>query len=185
MKRKEKVRARLLAAQTDLALVRIDRGGVLDVIDGYVLGVGVEWLLLAVLDHGIVLDGHTCLRVRDVKHVGRRHVGDMVQQALALRGQWPPTLPTAALDLDDASGLLSSLTGEPLVTVHAEHDDATICFIGAPVGLGERSLRLLEITPRAVWHDRPTKHRVEDLTRVDVGGRYEEALLNVAGPPPL
>ena len=36
--------------------------------------------------------------------------------------------------------------------------------------------------PRGVWNSRTTKHRVEDITRVEAGGRYEQALLSVAGP---
>lgn len=181
-KRQEKVLERLRRAQDELALVRIDRGSDLDLIEGYVVAVGAEWLLLAVLDGAIVLDGHTALRLQDVRAVRQRSSGDMAQQALTLREQWPPTLPAVQLDLDSARGLLTSLLAQPVITVHPELDDPDVCFVGAPAELGDRSLRLLEVTPRGVWNSRPTKHRVEDITRVDIGGRYEQALLSVAGP---
>lgn len=86
------------------------------------------------------------------------------------------------LDLDNARGLLTSLMAQPVITIHPEQDEPDICFIGAPAGLGDRSLRLLEVTTRGVWNSRPTKHRVDDITRIEIGGRYERALLSVAGP---
>lgn len=181
-KRQAKVRERLGRAQDELALVRIDRGSDVDSIDGYVVSVGAEWLLLAVLDHAIVLDGHTALRLEDVRRVRSRSSGDMAQQALDLREQWPPGPPAVQVDLDSTWAMLTSLMTQPLVTVHPENEDADICFVGVPVGLGDRSLRLLEVTPRAVWASRPTKFRLDDITRIDIGGRYEQALLSVAGP---
>jgi hypothetical protein len=181
-KRSEQVRERIRRAQDELALVRVARGD-LDVIDGYVVAAGAEWLLLAVLDDAIVLDGHAALRLKDVRRIGRRGNGEMAQQALTLRGQWPPMPPAVPVDLDSVDGLLTSLMAQPVITVHPEHDDPDVCFVGAPVGLENDVLRLLELTPRAVWTRRPTKHRVDDITRVDVGGRYEDALLSVAGPP--
>lgn len=182
-KRQEKVRERLRRAQEDVALVRVYRGDDLDVIDGYVLALGREWLLLAALDAAIVLDGQTALRLSDVRRVGRPRRGDMVQQALKLREQWPPAASQEAFDLDSGSGLLASLMSEKVITVHPEHDDPDICFVGAPVTIDGDCLWLLEVTPRGVWLSRPTQHRVEDVTRVDLGGRYEEALVSVAGEP--
>lgn len=105
----------------------------------------------------------------------------MVQGALTLREMWPPAPPVTGVDLDTVDALLTSLMGQPLVTIHPEHDDPDVCFIGAPVDLANGKLRLLEVTPRAVWTKRPTKHRLDDITRVDIGGRYEQALLGVAG----
>lgn len=99
-KRQEKVLKRLRRAQDELALVRIDRGRDLDLIDGYVVAVGAGWLLLAALDDAIVLDGHIALRLNDVRRVGRRSNGEMAKQALALREQWPPSAPPVEVDLD-------------------------------------------------------------------------------------
>ena len=72
----------------------------------------------------------------------------------------------------------------PLVTLHTEVVDPTVCFIGRPARLTHRSVRLLEITPQGEWHDRPTKWVFSDVTRVGFGGRYEDALALVGGPPP-
>ncbi len=183
-RRRAKVRERLHRAQSDDDLVRLGRGDEFDALDGYVVGIGTDWVLLAVLDGAIVLDGYAALRLTDVRHVERRHTGDMVRKALALREQWPPTPPPAPLDLDNSRGLLMSLAEQSAITVHIEHDDPAVCFVGAPASLGRRSLRLIELSTRAVWSSGPTKYRVDDITRVDFGGRYEQALLSVAGPMP-
>lgn len=183
-KRQVEVGERLQRAKDELALVRIDRGRDVDSVEGYVVGVGVRWLLLAFLDDAIVLDGHTALRLQDVRRVRFRTNGGMAQQALTLRGQWPPALPAEPIDLDDDRGLFTSLLTQPFLNVQPENDNPDVCYIGAPEGLGDRSLRLLEITPRGVWGTRTTKYRVQDITRVEIGGRYEQALLSVAGTAP-
>ena len=187
MKGRKKVRARLAAAaaQEDMALARLDLGFDMDTVDGYVLGVDQEWVLVALFDSAVVLNGHVAVRVEDIRRVERRHNGDFAQQALALRGQWPPVMPDPEPDLDSTRSLVGSLMHEPALTVRADHDTPDLALVGVPVELDERHLGLLEITPRAVWLSKPTKHRLAGLTRVDFGGRYEQALLSVAGPMPL
>lgn len=157
---------RLVDVQDEQALVHIDRGGELDVLEGYVVAIGAEWLLLARLDPAIVLDGHA-----DLRRVRRRQSGEMAQQALTLRGQWPPRPAEPALDLDGTDGLLASLMTLPVLTIHPEHDNPDICFVGAPVSRDQRTLRLVEVTPRRVWNSQPTEFRVAGITRIDVGGR--------------
>ena len=184
-KRSSDITERLQEAQQDSTLVRVERRDDFDDIEGYVVGVGGEWVLFAVLDAAIVLDGHAAVRLRDVRRIRHRSNGDMVRRALALRDQWPPTAPGVPVNLDSVRDLVTSLAEvSALLTVHTERDDADVCFIGASQGLGERSLRLREVNPRGSWTVQPTKYRLDRITRLDVGGRYEQALSSVAGPPP-
>ncbi len=182
-KRHVRTLERLVAARDDADLVRIERRDCDDV-EGYVVGLGREWVLLAVLDYTIVLDEHAVLKISDVRRVRRRSRGDMAQRALELRQQWPPAAPQHPIELDDLRSLLTSLVNEPLVTIHQEQDEPDLSFVGAPIEVGTRSLQLLEVTPHGVWNSKPTKHRLDTITRVEVGGRYEQALLSVAGPRP-
>ena len=166
-------------AQADGALVRVRRRKHLEPREGYVLAVGERWLLLADLDPAILLDGFTALRVRDVKTVERPQNAAFVSAALALRSQWPPAAPPTPIALGDTRALLTSLRGRwPLVTVHPEIDDPDVCFVGEVQRVGRKTLRLREITPRATWED-PRGLRLSHITRVDVGGRYEQALMQV------
>jgi hypothetical protein len=184
-KRAAGVAEELKRAQEQLSLVSIDRRD-FDDVEGYIVGLGSEWLLMAVLNPAIVLDGYCALRLDDVKRVRHRHNGEMAACALALRHQWPPTAPSTPVALDSVRKLIAAMTTlSPLITVHLEADDPDVCFIGALSELGARSLRLLEVNPRGVWTARPTKYRLDRVTRLDVGGRYEQAVLAFAGDAPI
>ena len=132
----------------------------------------------------VYLNGFVALRLADVKKVKRGGGPDFfLGKALVTRGQWPPT--GADVDLDDLAELVRSAAEvAPLVTLHIEADDPTVCFIGRPVRFTSRSVHLLQITPEAEWDGEPTRWKFSDVTRVDFGGKYEEALSLIGGTPP-
>jgi hypothetical protein len=178
-------RAALEVAAREQALVRITRsirGS--DELDGFVVGLGQEWALLAVLDDTIHLNGYAGLRLGDVSEVVQRGGPDtFVGRALAARGEWPPV--GVEVDLDGVAALVRTASDKaPLVSLHIEEDDPTVCFIGRPVRFTSRSVHLLEITPEAEWKGLTSTWALADVTRVEFGGRYEEALALVGGAPP-
>lgn len=106
-----------------------------------------------------------------------------VGRALAARNQWPPR--GAEVDLDSVGGLLKSASQiAPLLALYTEEDDPTVSFIGRPVGYTARSIHLLGIGTQAKWRKKPDTWKFSNITRVEFGGRYEEALALVGGPPP-
>lgn len=155
-----------------------------DKVQGFVVGVGREWVLLALLDPNIDLDGHTAVRIRDVSKVERRGGPDtFVGRALAARGEWPPV--EVEVGFNRVEDLIRTATElAPLVTLHVEAHDPRVCFIGRPVRIGRKAVRLKEITPEATWVERRTRWAFDDITRVEFGGRYEQALALVGGAPP-
>lgn len=58
------------------------------------------------------------------------------------------------------------------------------CRIGRVLHVDRRRVRLLEITPEATWEEKPGDVRLAEITRVDFGGDYEDALCAVGGEPP-
>jgi hypothetical protein len=178
------VRGRLEKALRKQSQIRVARSiPRSDQIDGFVVGIGRTWVLLANLDHRIHLDGYVALRIGDVSKVDRRGGPDtFVGRALAARGEWPPV--SVDVDLDDTAGLIRTAAGvAPLVTLHIEEEDPTVCFIGRPERISRRSVHLWEINPQAEWWDQPTKWSFAAVTRLDFGGGYEEALALIGGPP--
>ena len=79
--------------------------------------------------------------------------------------------------------LLSAGKAFPLVTIHREEVDPDVCWIGRVQGVNLGRVSLLEIGPDAVWEDKPEEYRIKEITRVNFGGDYENALHLVGGEP--
>jgi hypothetical protein len=78
--------------------------------------------------------------------------------------------------------LLSADLAFGLVTIHREQADPGVCEIGRVVDISKGQLKLLEINPDASWDNEPKNYRLSEITRVDFGGDYEDALQLIGGP---
>jgi hypothetical protein len=150
--------------------------------EGFVVGIGNGWMLLHWLDPAIVLNGYTALPLDDVEEVSLLTPAESVAvTALERRGVRP--VPQPEIDLDDVPSLLASAERRfPLVTVHRDRADPGVCVIGRVAHLGEESFILRQVSPAGRWND-SGGYRYDDVTRIDFGGGYEDALAFVAGEP--
>lgn len=183
---KKSVVARLEHAQSHQLLVHLRRwipGA--DRLEGFVVGIGKQWVVLQRLSDRVAFDGWILLRLKDVQAVSMDPDPECFEiKALMARDQWPPTTPE--LNLDDAVGVLTSASATAaMVSVFDEFDRPDVCWIGAVVCVDKSKLRLLEVNARGGWARRPRTFDPDDVTRLDLGGGYEEALQLVAGPPPI
>jgi hypothetical protein len=185
---KKAVLARLEHAQTEQLLVRLRRWiPDADRLEGFVVGIGAEWVALQRLSDRIAFDGWQLVRRKDIQSVTIEPDPDCFEiTALRARDLWPPTAPELDLDLDDTVGAITtaSRAAATMLSVHVELDRPDVCWIGAVTSVDERLLRLLEVNTHGGWARRSRTFDPADVTRLDLGGGYEEALLLVAGPPP-
>ena len=150
---------------------------------GYVVGVGVDLFLLVHIDHSIRFDGFHVCRNRDVRRLRAEPNADFKRTALRRRRDRRPVKPR--LRLDGFRELLRSAGRHfPLVTIHRERVDPDICHIGAVVDVGDRRVILREIRPDGTWCHELDDYALREITRVDFGGAYEDALHIVGGRPP-
>lgn len=174
------LRDELKAAAENGQIVRLFRSGIEDGwVDGFVAAANTDFVVLEVIDNGIRLDGFNCFRCSDISEAQiPAPYSDFIIKALAARraesSKW------CFVDISTLANLLES-AGRiyPLLTIHLEEDDA-VCYIGKFVSVGEKNVELIEISPDAVWDELPTRHALNEITRVDFGGSYEEALHLVA-----
>jgi len=156
-----------------------------DKLDGFVVGVGNAWVLLARLDPNFLeLDGYVAVRLGDITKVEARGGPDtFVGRVLAAKGQWPPR--PVEVNLDDPAELVrSSAAVSPLITLFIEAEDPDVCFVGKPVRYTKRKVHLLEVTPEAEWReDGPSKWRLDEVTRLDFSDHYAGALSLMAPSP--
>jgi len=161
-------------------LVRIDRQPMEeDMLDGYVVGTSEKFVLLHVLDPNMYLNGYSAIRVDDIKRYRVLEDNDFfANKALELREQFPK--PLQKLSLFDLRSLIETANRlYPIITIHREKMDNTVCFIGKVAKLTDKTLSLYEISPSAKW-ERTRRYYFRDITKVDFGGGYEEALWLVA-----
>lgn len=147
---------------------------------GYVLDIGPEFFLMLVVEGDIHYDGFRAFRIRDVVKLEVLHrYHEFVERALRLRGEKRPRKPRVSL-LSLPLLVRSAAKHFPLVTIHRERKDPNACWIGRVLSASKKKMELLKISPDAAWDAEPTKYRLSQVTRVDVGSRYEDALLQVA-----
>lgn len=179
MKKADKYVSKLRSLIGTNTLIEVDRSPVTkDYLRGFVVGVNARYLALCIVDEFYFLNGFTIVRIDDVKrHRVMEVKGDMIRYVLSQR--YPGSYlrkPTFDLgDMQDFSFLERIQEGYPLITVFREEIDNSVCSIGRLEALKPKTFLLHTIDIDATW-DNVQRFRYEDVTRVDFGGLYEEAL---------
>jgi hypothetical protein len=176
-----KTRAKLLHAKDKKLIIhffsRFEHGS----FTGFVLDVGPTFILLASLDDACAFENYTCLRIQDVRKL--QSPAKYSEFYIAARKAGHQRMPRRIkLDLTDAASILQS-AAPSLVTVHRDKHHPGTCQIGYSLSDNGTHLEMLEITPGAVWETEPTYYRLKQITRIDLPGPYERALLLVGGLP--
>jgi hypothetical protein len=177
----KKTKSQLKLALRKRLLVRFASALERGTVNGYVLAVGPQFFLIALLSDGIRPNGFQCYRLSDIR---RLRVPDKYAQfheaVLKKRGIRLPKKPPVVVS-SLAQLLISANRAFPLVTIHREKVDAGACWIGRVVDLSKSHVTLLEIGPGAIWDNQLESYRLSEITRVDFGGDYESALQLVGG----
>ena len=101
-------------------------------------------------------------------------------KVLRLKGIKPQ--PQREISLGNLSDLLTSIDRlYPLFTIHRELINNDRCFVGSLAGITAKTFTLDEVDDCAEWIG-PRRYRFSDITKIDFGGGYEEALALVARP---
>jgi hypothetical protein len=175
-------RSQLVDATRSRRFVRLLRRFEKTAVRGYVLDVGPQFFLLLLVSDRIWFDGFECLRIADIRSMKPDPHAAFVEAALRKRRARRPRKPPVSVR--SVAGMVKSAgRAFPLVAVHREEIDSSVCWIGRVLRVREGRVSLLEIDPAAKWRDRATEFRLTELTRLGFGGDYESALHLVAGKP--
>jgi len=182
-KMSSKKRNQLMKALRNRLLVRFARLFEPGTVNGYVLGIGPRFFLLALVSDGLRLNGFQCFRLSDVRQLRVPDEYAAFHEAvLRKRGQRFPKKPPVSVS-SLAELLLTAAQAFPLVTIHREKVDPSVCWIGRVTDVRNGRVTLREIGPDARWDDQLGTYRLSEITRVDFGADYEDGLNSVAGVP--
>jgi hypothetical protein len=148
--------------------------------EGFVVGIGEKWCLLAATIDGGYFDGYQAFRVKDVARIRR----DKSFQPTFSRTQpeWPPSSPP--VDLDSTVGLVSSLAAfSPLIGIEMAADRDGL-WIGTLYLAEPEWIWLHEVGPDGSWDDEAWGCRTRKITNVRSTDHYLTALAAVADDQP-
>jgi hypothetical protein len=176
-----KKKSQLAFALRNKLLVRFASALERGTINGYVLDIGPHFFLIALVSDGIRPNGFQCYRLSDIRKLrvtdkyARFHEAVLKKRGIRMPKK-PPVVVSSLAKL-----LLTANRAFPLVTIHREKVEASACWIGRVVDVSRGRVTLMEIGPDASWDDRLETYRLSEITRVDFGGDYEDALQLIGG----
>ena len=158
---------------------RIYRGGHEDDwVDGFVVGCGPVFFVMAVLDKAARLDGYTCMRYADVSECEvPAPFPEFIEKALRLRGETPDR--PKELAAPELAQILK-FAGRRFGLVTIEDEDPEVAFVGKVRFLTDSYFQMDLIGPDAEWESGSAEFQFREIHRVDFGGAYEQTLLHVA-----
>jgi len=168
-------------AQTRNNLVRIFReelDGPDNWSDGFIIDANEDMVLLQLVDDSIRLNGYQILFLEDISDfVHPAPFNDFQKKVLELRQE---EIQNPEIELGELNQVLLSISEDyGLVTLHREELESDSCEIGRVVKADDVSFELEEIGSDARWFDETYEYDLYDITRIEFGGAYEEALLLV------
>ncbi|WP_028050289.1 hypothetical protein [Cellulomonas sp. URHD0024] len=180
-----KVRRRLNDSLTGRRIVTAVRDSFeISLTDGFVIAMTEDWVVMHTLADGVYLDDIVMLRLGDISRVWFRDDDAYHHRAVEALDK-----SVAVFDCDDsvdACELLkvASATAE-IFAVRLEMLDREPLAIGRLTRLRKKSFDLHYVGRDGVWANQVERWKYQDLTRIELGGRYLQALNSFSDPHPL
>lgn len=178
-----KISRRLEASLTQARIVTIVRDAFeIGMTYGVVLALTDDWLVIHSLE-GVYFDDIVMLRLRDVSRVWFRDDDAYHHRAIAGLNQKPGEFECA----NDATApnLLSAVSARAdIFAIHLEVLRGEPLLIGRLLELRKKSFRFHYVGRDGVWSKDIDRVRYRDLTRIEIDGRYLDALNRFADPYP-
>jgi len=148
-------------------------------LEGFLIERTKDLLLLNLVNPDVIcLNGYSVIRRHDVRKLKVRRKDSFLIRALNLK-KLSPSKPRG-ISIASWPDLLVSLNRQfPLFTIHQEWLDSDVCYVGRFATRSATTFGMKEIDPDARW-TRSRSYKYKDLTRVDFGGGYEDALALLA-----
>lgn len=147
---------------------------------GFITSVGRGIVVLNLVDDSIRPNGWVCIRLIDITDcdVPYQHAA-FVKRALWLRGYECQT--AIELDVSSIANLLGAIpVNYRVVSIHCELNTPAEFWVGKLISIESEEVSILPLSPDANWENDEVRLKLDDVTRVDFGGGYEEALASVA-----
>lgn len=179
---REKLVAKLLKAHHESEMVLVERSPRHAFrLDGFVVGIGRKWAVLANTMEGGYFEGYVAFRLADVVKVTRNRT--VASKFSRLQPEWPAVL-EARFDLDTTRAVLQSFSCRaPLIGLEKERERRGL-WIGEIQDIQPKWVWMNEVRPDATWRKRPLGYKLGAITALSIETHYLKALASIAGRAP-
>lgn len=180
----EKIDRRLAASMTDGRIVTVVRDAFeLMLTDGFVLDASSDWIVLHRLADGAHLDDVVMVRRKDVSRVWFRD--DDAYHHRAITGLGVEVASYDGAGRETTKDLLEAPTANgTIVALHMEGLVGEPLVVGRILKMRTKSLDFHYVGRDGRWAKDTERWRYRDITRIELGGRYLDALNRFADPYP-
>lgn len=144
-------------------------------VNGFVVKVGKRWVVIQELTDVVYFDGFQVVWIEDITDVEEDREGGYIERAATALGRPEPDFDVPE-DAITADVLRTAADYSTLVSVFFERMDDSPLLVGHIASIEEKKFDIQLINPRGVWVDEPTTWWCKDVTRIEVGDRYADAL---------
>jgi hypothetical protein len=151
---------------------------------GFVVDFSRDLILFHVLDtDAFQLNGYTVIRSEDVKDYRAFDKAKFWQNRAVRRLKLKPASPVGIL-LTSVPELLQSIGSRyPLISFHPERKQPNVCYIGPLLSMNKTTFTIDDLDSNAEWSG-PRRLKFSDVTRIDFGDGYQNALAATAPKRP-
>jgi hypothetical protein len=150
-------------------------------ISGFVVDFSKSLILLQRFDwNTFQLNGYSVIHCEDIASYRFFHKNEYWQFRAIRKFKLKPKIP-AGISVSSLPSLLESVAKVfPLVTIHRDKINDQVCYIGKLTSVSQKTFTIEDLNCNAEWTG-PRQFKFSDVTLVDFGGGYENALA-VAAP---
>lgn len=143
---------------------------------GFVVDFSDELILFHVVERDTFrLNGYRVIRNDDIKDYRLFDSSDFWQWRAVRHFKLAPVRPDG-ISVVSVRELLSSVARRyPLACFHPEKRNPDVCYIGPVISMTAKTFTIDDLDCNAEWTG-PRRLKFEDVTRIEFGGGYEEAL---------
>ena len=151
---------------------------------GFIVAFSESLILFHTLDMDTFrLNGYTALREEDISQYRFFTKADYWQFRAVRHFHLKPIRP-AGISVSSVPELLKSVAKRyPLMTFHPEKKKPDVCYIGPLVSMAEHTFTIDDLDCNGEWSG-PRRMKFSEVTRIDFGGGYEQALAVTAPKGP-
>ena len=148
-------------------------------LNGFLVGTSENLAVVNVVSDEIWLNGYAIINLSDIFAVEAETLEESFgYRAIDAMGETPTPI-TPALNIESWATALATVPATTVISLACEEDTPDEMYVGVVQSVTDTTVTIKEIDLEGQWAD-PVDIALDDITRVDIEGRYEQIFTALA-----